>query len=251
MHSFWIHGWASDSQVFAPLLAELPSAVAESATLVDLPGFGGRNSGQDEYPGYAGYIRGLINKNTSRGPLLLAGWSMGAMAALETTAMAGECVAGLVLISGCARFGRHKDNPGGQDPRAVRAMIQRLGRGSGAVVEQFQAAMFAGGEESRRDAYLSGPGKRYQSLPAKTLAHGLRYLLDSNLRPILNKIICPVLLVHGSRDAVIDLTLAQALAGSLGDARLRVLDCAGHAPLLTRAGETAKLIAEFIEERQE
>ncbi len=240
MRSLWIHGWASDSQVFAPLLAELPSGVAEGATLVDLPGAGG----------YAQYLRGLIEAESSRGPLLLAGWSLGAMAALEAAATAGKRVAALVLISGCARFVRDADNPGGQDPRALRAMIRRLERDSAPVVEQFQAAMFAGGEEGPRDAYINGRGKNYQAIPAKKLAHGLRYLLQSDFRPGLSKITCPVLLVHGERDTVIDISLARALAGSLDDASLCALDRAGHAPLLTRAGETARLIAEFIAERQ-
>ncbi len=250
MRSFWLHGWASDSQVFAPLLAELPSGVAGGATLVDLPGAGDRNPGPDAGTGYAQYLRGLIEEESAHGPLLLAGWSLGAMAALEAAATAGKRVAALVLISGCARFVRDADNPGGQDPRTLRTMLHRLSRGSAAVVGQFQAALFADGEESLRDAYINGRGKNCQGIPAKKLAHGLRYLLHSDLRTILNKITCPVLLVHGERDAVIDISLARALAGSLDNARLSVLDRTGHAPLLTRAGETAKLIAEFIEERQ-
>jgi pimeloyl-[acyl-carrier protein] methyl ester esterase len=250
MTSFWIHGWASDSRVFEPLLAALAPAVAANARLVDLPGANNLNHGQDADTGYADHIRRLIEQESSRGPLLLAGWSMGAMAALEAATMAAGRVSALVLISGCARFVRSADNPGGQDPRAVRTMKHRLGRGSSKVVEQFQDSIFAEGEENMRDSFISGRGKQYQKIPAEILAHGLDYLMKADIRQILQEITCPVLLVHGNRDTVIDLGLAKLLADSLPDARLHVLDNAGHAPLLSRTEETAATIAEFIAERQ-
>ncbi len=250
MRSLWIHGWASDSRMFEPLLAALPPELAASATALDLPGYGSLSSRPDPDTSYAQYIRGRIERESQRGPLLLAGWSMGAMAALEAAASAVDKVSALVLISGCACFVREANNPGGQDPRLVRTMLHRLQRGREKVVAQFQDTMFAGGEENQREEFSGGLGKIYQVIAAKTLAHGLDYLLHSDLRPGLNKTTCPVLLLHGTRDKVIDFSLAKALASSLGNARLCALEGAGHAPLLTRAGEMSGAIREFIEEGQ-
>jgi pimeloyl-[acyl-carrier protein] methyl ester esterase len=250
MTSLWIHGWASDSRVFETLLAALPPSVAQNASTVDLPVVGSPNQGLDADSLYARHIYERIEHEASRGPLLLAGWSMGAMAALEAAAMAAGRVAALVLISGCARFVHEANNPVGQDPRAVRTMLNRLGRGSAKVVERFQNSIFAAGEENMRDLFISGLGNQYQKIPADTLAHGLDYLMTADLRPNLNKITCPVLLVHGIRDTVINLGLAKLLADSLPHARLHALENAGHAPLLSRAGETAGTIVEFIAERQ-
>ncbi len=247
MRSLWFHGWASDWRVFGPLLTALPPAVAENARAEDLPVFGSAQSGPDKHTGYANFIHGLIEQEETGGPLLLGGWSLGAMAALEAAAMAAGRVSALVLISGCARFVRSSDNPGGQDPRAVRTMRHRLDRGSAKVVEQFQTAMFADDEESMRASFIGGAGKQYQQIPADTLAHGLDYLINADIRPLLNKISCPVLLVHGTSDTVIEISLARELAGSLPNASIQALDHAGHAPLLTRTAETAKIIAEFIQ----
>lgn len=52
----------------------------------------------------------------------------------------------------------------------------------------------------------------------------------------------PVLLVHGSRDALVPLASMHALAERLPDSRLVEVDGAGHVPLMTRAAEVAAAI---------
>ena len=248
MKTLWVHGWASDSKVFKPLLTALPVRLRENPVLVDLPGFGADVREQKDY---AAFLAAQVERESLDGPVMLTGWSMGAMAALEAAAEKSDKVTALVLISGCARFVDNPDNPGGKDPRVLKAMIHRLRRDSARVVEDFQAGMFSDGEQRKREQYLAGQGNNYKALPTAALADGLEYLLSADIRPRLEKITAPTLLIHGSCDSVIDITLARALADSLGTARIHELDNTGHAPHLTQTEQTAQFIAEFIKPIQE
>lgn len=69
---------------------------------------------------------------------------------------------------------------------------------------------------------------------------------DIDLRPRLGEIRVPTLVLHGSRDAIVPLASAQALAGAIGGAELQVLDGAGHVPTLTRPAQVAQAMAEFL-----
>ena len=79
------------------------------------------------------------------------------------------------------------------------------------------------------------------------LADALAAVSAADTRFRLPEIRCPALLVYGSRDAVTPLRMGQYLARHLPDARLEVLPQTAHAPFLSHADETAKLLVAFAE----
>ena len=66
------------------------------------------------------------------------------------------------------------------------------------------------------------------------LQDGLRYLQETDLRPVLANVRIPVLILHGRQDRVVPVGAAEYLAGSLSSATLQVLDVGGHCLPLTR-----------------
>ncbi len=64
-------------------------------------------------------------------------------------------------------------------------------------------------------------------------------------RPTLGTITVPTLVVAGREDALIPLADAEDMALAIPDARLRVLDQAGHLVTMERPRMTARLLAEF------
>jgi len=68
-----------------------------------------------------------------------------------------------------------------------------------------------------------------------TLDAGLRYLEAFSVVDRLERIACPVRLLHGGRDTVVPVAAAEHLAAALPDAELTVWPEAGHAPHLTQA----------------
>jgi malonyl-CoA O-methyltransferase len=65
------------------------------------------------------------------------------------------------------------------------------------------------------------------------LAAGLRYLLETDCRGILNRLDAPILILHGERDQVIPAAAARLLAEALPQARLEILPEGNHALLHT------------------
>jgi pimeloyl-[acyl-carrier protein] methyl ester esterase len=245
MDSIWLHGWATDSRVYEPVLSALAPEQAANATAADLPGYDRNNrvDGAD----YSVWIRDLLLSRGKSEPVLLGGWSLGGMLALAAASALPDRVASLVLISTSARFVRDRDNPHGKDRRVVRAMLHRLRRNSAAVVESFIEGMFSDGESGKAREFISEQaGEKFNFSPA-CLANGLNYLLESDHRELVSRVVCPVLLIHGSEDSVTDIRLGRWLAESISGSSLLELRGAGHAPLLTRADECARGIESFID----
>jgi pimeloyl-ACP methyl ester carboxylesterase len=72
------------------------------------------------------------------------------------------------------------------------------------------------------------------------------YLYDPKLRARLHRIVAPTLVVWGHDDHLVPLTHAHAYAEALPNARLTILDRAGHSPHLELPDQTAQLLEEHF-----
>ncbi len=175
------------------------------------------------------------------GPVRLAGWSLGAMLALEAALASPGRFAGLVLVSGTARFCADGDGHPGADRRALRAMTARLGRDRHAVVRAFAEAC-AAPEDAGASGWWEAQAARFDP---SALARGLAALGALDLRSRVGALQLPVRLLHGERDAVVPRAAAAALSALLPDARLTVVEGRGHALPWTAPAEVAALLAEL------
>ncbi|MBP6900622.1 MAG: alpha/beta hydrolase [Burkholderiaceae bacterium] len=60
----------------------------------------------------------------------------------------------------------------------------------------------------------------------------------------------PTLVLHGELDQIVQLERGRALAASLKDAELQVLQQAGHVPTLTQPKQVAESIRQFLHRRE-
>ncbi|MGB5397391.1 MAG: alpha/beta fold hydrolase, partial [Gammaproteobacteria bacterium] len=88
-----VHGWAMNSAVWQPLLAELPDWL--DVICVDLPGHGGL--AQVDAQSLDDYTR-LLSAVTQR-PALWVGWSLGGLAVLKLASDYPQLVAGLFMVA--------------------------------------------------------------------------------------------------------------------------------------------------------
>jgi pimeloyl-ACP methyl ester carboxylesterase len=88
------------------------------------------------------------------------------------------------------------------------------------------------------DALLWGP---------LALARGGRYALASDLRPDLNRITAPTLVVWGERDVLVPRRLAESWRDAIPNARLAVVPRAGHVPMYERPQLFVDALLEFLE----
>lgn len=190
---------------------------------------------------------------------VLVGNSLGGLVAYLTAALRPDRVAGLVLISatvdligdehaplvravatfdeelsgddGWARYNRHawlRDYPG-----FVRWFVDT------ALGEEATAEAREDGVRMALDAtpeVLAAGVTARSGLPAADQAAKLRGLAE--------RITCPVLVIHGDRDAVVPPAWSAALAATL-DTVVTPLPGAGHCPQVTRATEVNALISAF------
>ena len=200
---------------------------ALQGTIFDLPGYGDAPLITD-FDAAVADIAARLQPGTT-----LAAWSLGAQLALAVAARAQEKVGKLLLVAGTASFVQRAGWPHAMPPE----MLAEFAAGIAADVEAM-LPRFVGGF-NRGDARSKEVTRQLLDLadplpPAATLATGLDWLRDVDLRPELGRIKAPTLLIHGANDPLMPLGAAEALAAAIPGARLAPFaDCA-HAPFVSR-----------------
>jgi pimeloyl-[acyl-carrier protein] methyl ester esterase len=163
----------------------------------------------------------------------LVGWSLGGMLLLEAlSTFAGPSPAGLVLVGVAPVFTRRPDYPWGQPPAVIRAMRRALTGNPQQVLAEFAEQCLAPGEKASvsqaREAFAV-------PVVSGTLAAGLDYLLNCDLRPLLPRLPAGAVVIQGQEDRIVPPAQGRFLAEQLSGARLNLLPGAGHLPFLTQA----------------
>jgi len=170
---------------------------------------------------------------------LLVGWSLGGMLLLEALSRLTDPPPNrLVLVGVAPVFTRRPDYPWGQPPGVVRAMRRALmentknTKNPPQVRAEFAEQCLAPGE-----AALVSQAREAFAVPAAagTLAAGLDYLLQRDLRPLLPRLPAGAVVIQGQADRIVDPAQGRLLQEHLPEARLQLLPGAGHLPFLTQA----------------
>jgi pimeloyl-ACP methyl ester carboxylesterase len=225
----WFHGWGASGQVwerqaeaFGPRLTVLTPTIPvwEADWLAD-------------------YLREIPLQDC-----LLVGWSLGGMLLLEALSrLTGPPPGGLVLVGVAASFTRRSDYPRGQRPAVVRAMRRALAADPPRLLAEFAGQCLAPGEGAMlpqaREALAS------QAAP-ETLATGLDYLLNRDLRPLLSRLPGGAVVIQGQEDRIVPPDQGEFLREQLPGARLNLLPGAGHLPFLTQAAAFNGIIEQCL-----
>jgi pimeloyl-[acyl-carrier protein] methyl ester esterase len=83
------------------------------------------------------------------------------------------------------------------------------------------------------------------STATTTLATGLSWLRDVDLRPLAPRVTAPTLLLHGAVDPLMPLAAAQALAQLIPGSRLHPFAGRAHAPFLSEPESFRATLAAF------
>nr|WP_279538049.1 alpha/beta hydrolase [Paenibacillus turpanensis] len=298
-----MHGWASWPGMWRPLWERLPEYRHECAE------FSGCKTADD----FAAAAEAAIARLRSRmriqdvkeprvedaaaashepddgEALILAGWSMGALLALQLALdpdrRARLGIDGVVSISGTLRFTSDAPELGWPD-RIVARMQKRLGKEPEATLEAFRALLWTAEERERMTAPSGSfpplertsvgqtqPGRPESEVPEQPCAHtdmsveglqaGLAYLRQTDLRERWETRegetgMPPLLWIHGRQDQVCPFGAAAASASvggknndgaELAPYRLVELPDAGHAPIYFSVDRVAGEIRSFLDEQ--
>jgi pimeloyl-[acyl-carrier protein] methyl ester esterase len=238
-----LHGWCMSAAVWEPLH---PLAGSCRLLLPDLRGHGSAPAApafglEELVADVAALFRELDLRDA-----VLGGWSMGALAALAAMPLLRERLAGLVLLGGTARFTETEGYPHGLPDRELWGMSARLRRDYSGTLERFVRGMFADGELSPEAVDRIVHRLLAGAPPRESALSGLQVLAAADLRPVLETLDRPALILHGEEDRVCPPAGAAYLAAQLHRARLVMVSGVGHAPFLSRPELVLREVVTFL-----
>jgi len=234
----FVHGATSDSRMWQPQLA----ALADEFTVVawDEPG-AGRSS--DVPPGfgltdYADCLAALIE--VGLGPAHVAGLSWGGTVALELYRRHREFVASLILADTYAGW------KGSLPADEVEARIEGVRQAVAAPAGSFDPTLpglFAGDPPAEFIPLLEAMGRDVRPASMKT---ALTAMAEADLRDVLPEIDLPTLLIWGESDARSPLYVAEQFEQAIPQAKLTIIEDAGHVSNLERPEEFNEAVRDFV-----
>ena len=206
-----------------------PAVSEEPADVYDFGFF------SDKYSGLPPVFDSEIIKICSS-PCIITAHSLGSILALERIS-ALHNVKALIIYSGFAKFAKSVDNLSGQPAETVESMKKQLGSNPPGLLKSFyRTTSFPSKYEFKVQATVN----------LAALAEGLDILLYCDSRSKLAEIKIPVLIIHGEEDRIVNVKLAEELAGNIEFSRLHVFKNAGHAVPFTHSNESKKITEKFL-----
>lgn len=173
----------------------------------------------------------------------LVGTSMGGYVALEVMRQQPERVKALALVSTSARA----DTPEQAEARRRQSQLVEDGHFEALVDAAFPGVVAARHESDegllaiwRTMAAAVGPDAFLRQ------QHATLHRADS--RALLSTIRCPTAVIHGADDRLIPIDAARETAVAIPDARLTVIEDAGHLLFHEQSAATASAVTELLEQ---
>jgi len=224
-----VHG-AGGSRLHWPAeLRRLPEATVYT---LDLPGHGRSEGPCDTIDGYAQVVTAFLNAVDTR-QAIIVGHSMGSAIAQTLALEVANRVAGLVLLGAGARL------------RVAPAILE-------GIRDDFQTSV----ELITRFAWSPGAPPALTELGRQALLETSPDVLAGDfiacdrfdVMKRLGEIKTPTLVIAGSADQLTPVKYARFLVEHIPDARLAVIEGAGHMMMLERPAEVANAVREFLSE---
>ena len=254
----FIHGWATDSFVWAAAAGELGGG--RSVVNLNLPGHGG--SLKWDTPTLAPAVREVAARIAALPDRSVTGvgWSLGAEVLLASFGELADKFNGLVLVGATPCFVSQEDFPAGQSRALVKRMILDMKKDPASTVERFYGLNFTAAELESEGAKrlieryrYPGPVDCSGPVPGcfpvfdyAGVTTALEALYGADLRASLGRIEVPTLVIHGGKDGVTPVEAGEYLAANIPGARLEVFDEAAHAPFITGPRRFNEAVKSFL-----
>ena len=218
----------------------LQSTVAAlNGSMIDLPGY--RDAPLiDDFFAAADAIAERLQPGTH-----LCGWSLGAQLALAIAARAPDKVGKLVLVAGTVSFVQRDGWPHAMAPEMLAEFTTNVAADIEAMLPRFVGG-FNRGDARAKEVTRILLEQADPRPPAATLATGLRWLRDVDLRPQATQVKAPTLLAHGAADPLMPLAAAEALGALIPGAQLAAFAECAHAPFVSCPEEFVSRVRSFL-----
>jgi pimeloyl-[acyl-carrier protein] methyl ester esterase len=238
-----IHGWGFDNRIWRKFILHLEDQW--SVTCIDLPGYGSRKKlAHADIDQIVSDVESDIPSNA-----VLFAWSLGGLVAMKLAHSRSDIKA-LVLVASSPCFLNKQDWQYGVEPADFNQLVSQISEDKIKTLQTF-AGLVAMGEAHPKHIINELNEQLVSNVPdQETLMSGLEILRDEDLRQLLIKQSCPTGIIFGENDILVKRSTGRAIQTSRPDIHTIEIPETGHAPFLSRPGETAdallKLTARLV-----
>jgi pimeloyl-[acyl-carrier protein] methyl ester esterase len=227
-----------NSAVWQDCLQYLPDWI--NPICVDLPGYG--EYSDVEAATLDQYVEHVAQQITR--PSLLIGWSLGGLVSLQLAQSCPQKTAGLLQVATNPKFVQDASWQTALMADVFEQFAASLEKNAAKTIQRFLALQVRGTDTSMRTVRELQHAIDERGLPpVSTLHSGLNILAGTDLRATVSELECPVSWLLGDRDALVPVTLAQALMQLAPAAEIEVIRGAGHAPFISHVQAFADSVA--------
>lgn len=209
--------------------------------VLSLPGFDGSDSVGSSLDAIADQVAAGIKAMQLDGRPILLGNGYGGFVALVTAIRHPTLSSRLVLADCGAAF----SEPGRAAFRGMSAAARD--KGLGAIADVAMRRLFAPEFQQKNPALLEERKKRFLAVDPQTFHGACDALSTLDLRPHLNAVTVPVLVMVGEQDEATPPPMSHELCAGLPNARLVVLAGCAHVPQLQAPDVFMATIRDFID----
>lgn len=239
-----VHGWGMSSGVWDDMARSL--ARDHRVICVDLPGHGA--AAAEAALGKLDVIADRLAASLPGSGGHLIAWSLGALPAIRCASRHPRRLRSLIMVAGTPRFVTGPDWDCAMQPAVLEAFAADLRDDHRGTLNRFLALQFRGLPEAQGLLRSLRARLLAESPASQALQEGLEMLRQTDLRPELSALSCPVGVILGARDNLVPAELAAALGALRPDLRVGLLEQAGHAPFLSRPTQFETMLRGFLQD---
>jgi len=247
-----IHGWPLSDEMYEYQYNDLINADFR-AIGITLRGFGKSDKpyGMYNYDKHASDIKKVLSKLDIK-DAVIAGFSMGGSIAIRYVSIYnGAHVSKLVLCGAAAPiWTQRKDFPYNLPQSAVDDLIKLNYKDRPKLLSDF-AKIFSATETSLNEGIGSWLNGICLSASSYATAQCLIALRDTDLRPDLEKITIPAVIMHGKKDKICSFDLAEQMKAGISNSYIVAFENSGHSMFLEETEKFNRELIKFAGKRTE
>jgi pimeloyl-[acyl-carrier protein] methyl ester esterase len=238
----FLHGWGFDHRVWDTTVT--PLSEKWHCYQVDLPGHGQSSFCEYTLPTLTQRLAEHLPQNA-----IWVGWSLGGLLAMAMAIYQPISVRALILVATSPRFTTTVDWPYAMTFELLQEFTQQLEIDTLGTLQRFLVLQVKDSEFIQRQLRILRALREQMTLTSlATLQTSLQFLMTTDLRPQLNAISCPALLILGGRDVLVPVSVGIGCHRDWPAAQIQVIPTAAHLPFLSHPDVFLQHFQAFLHE---